>query len=250
MRRGQRANCFYLNENKEEEKSKKGLISYVHRLSKSPIRCVSLVQVVPLSNAPTMTPVSIALTFAKPFQESVLVTAGQIALSFASHLCLGVWSQAMGGKQPEHWREQFYLESAFPSCNASLKSFPHGVNTVSTKGPRVSLSPSCGVLLSEINRLEKLNSCPQGSCWFSQGMQRKVWNKGASVAGGSWFLFMGIWWEGILGLPAWAGLQVAETQNVGACKQAWSLENSSVHFALVCRGSSSCPLTGIFCPLS
>ena len=137
MRRGQRVNCFYSNKKKKEERSpKKFLTSYVHRLSKSPIRCVSLVQVVPVSNAPTITLVSVALTIAKLFQDSVLVTAGQIALSFASHLCLGVWSQAMGGKQPGLRREQFYLESAFPSCKASLKSFPHDVNTDSRSPSR------------------------------------------------------------------------------------------------------------------
>lgn len=96
---------------------------------------MSLVQVVPIPIAPTITPVSIALTFAKVFQDSVFVTAGQTALSFASHLCLGVWSQAMGGKQPGLWREQFSLESALPSCNASLKSFPCDANTASQSSP-------------------------------------------------------------------------------------------------------------------
>lgn len=137
MRRGQRANCFYSDKEKKEERSPKSILtSYVHRLANSPISCVSLIQLVLVSNAPTITPVSVAFIFAKAFQDSALVTAGQIALSFASHLCLGVWSQIMGGKQPGIWRERFYLENAFPSCNASLKAFPHDVNTASQSPSR------------------------------------------------------------------------------------------------------------------
>jgi len=61
---------------KERRKSPKSILrSYVHRLVKFPVRRVSLIQLVLVSNAPTITPVSTAFTFAKAFQHSVLVMA-------------------------------------------------------------------------------------------------------------------------------------------------------------------------------
>lgn len=117
---------LYSNKNKikpkkRDRKKKKNLkkfTSYFPRLSKSPVRCV---QVAPVSNAPLpATPVSIALTSAKVFQDPVLVTADQTALSFVSHLCLGVWSQTPLGRKAARALERTVL---FGKCVPQLQCF-------------------------------------------------------------------------------------------------------------------------------
>lgn len=130
----------------------------------------------------------------------------------------------------------------FGKCIPQLQRLIKGLSSwcehrqpVSITGPRVSLSPSCGVLLSEVNGLEKSNYFPQGSGQFSQGMHRKVWKKCAGVARRCWLLFMGDFVTKNPRVPclSWDSGCRLRHKNVGTCKQAYNLENSSVHFVLV-----------------